>query len=383
MFRTGLFILLVTMLTACGSPMPRQVTPLSETFESSVELTRDWFYFLHAPGDPYNRFAFEPVSVQGVLYTANAKGQIFVIDVESGHLMAQWDIGESISYGLTTDGQHLYVSTNNAEFIAMDLAGNEVWRSKLTSRVLSKAAFTNQFVYAQSQDGYLVALDRKTGQQAWLFDSGNPKLTLFGDASPIIAGNQVVASFASGRIQAFDQATGEVVWSQELGQAKGRTDLKRINDSDASPVSVNQKFVFGHSLQDEILLISLENGRPVKKYNYGSSHSVIPFVDTLVIQLNDDSVVGLHPQTGDLLWENRDFLYRELSDAAIWQGYMAFGDKLGWLHLIDPKTGIAVSRIQVEHIGISGKPLSLGDRLIVQGESGRLKSYSMTQVEAN
>jgi len=383
MFRTGLFILISLLLTACSSPSSRPATPLSETLESSVELTRDWFYFLHDSADAYNRLAFEPVAVNGVLYAATAKGQITLLDAKSGSFISRWDIAESISYGLTTDGQYLYVSTDNAEIIAIGLDGIEIWRTALTSRVLGKAAVNNQLLYVLSQDGYLVALDRKTGQQVWLYDSGNPKLTIFGDASPVIAGAQVVAAFASGRIQGFRQETGDLLWSQELGKAKGRTDLKRINDSDASPVVVNQKFVFGNSLQDEVLLISLENGRPVKKYPYGSRHSVIPFTDTLVIQLNNDSIIGLHPQTGDLLWENQDFVYRELTDAAIWQGFLAFGDKFGWLHVVDPNTGISVARYQVDHIGISGKPLSLGKQLIVQGESGRFKSFSMTQAEAN
>lgn len=372
-------ISVLTVLVGCSSNSAYYpATPLDENFQPEVNLQRNWFYHFQESNFPI-RLPLIPVVVSDQVFAVTDQGRVHGLDVKTGKANISWQIGEAISSGLSTDGSYLYTGTNNADLISMDLLGTERWRAKLTSRVLSLPAFTNDFVFVQSQDGYLAALDRKSGQQVWIYDSGNPRLTMFGDASPVVVDKQVIASFASGKIVGFEIITGRVLWSQNLGKNSGRTDLERINDSDATPVVVNKNMVFGNSYQEEILLISLETGLPVKRYKFGSRHSVLPFPNELIILANDDVLISLNPENGEIKWKNESFQYRKLSKPVSWQGYIAFGDSLGWLHLVDPITGKAISRYDSDHLGIAGSPVVVGEQLLVQGESGRLKSFSILE----
>lgn len=374
--RPVLFILIFA-ISACSSNNNYQVaTALDATFEPTIKLQRDWVYYVQDNAMP-SRLPLQPVVVNDMVFAVNEAGQIHGLRLDTGRPVLSWELGESVSSGLASNGSDLFVGTLNGELISMDLAGNENWKAKLTSRAISLPATSANSLFVQTQDGYLAALDLKTGQQLWIYDSGIPRLTMFGDAQPVVVGSQVIASFASGKIYGFEAATGQVLWSQNLGKLTGRTDLERINDADATPVPVNKNLVFGNSLNEEILLISLETGLPVKRYNVGSRHSVIPFEDYLVIIKNDDTVIGLSPQTGEILWENNDFQYRNLTDGVSWQEYIVVADSFGWLHLLDPVTGTPVARYQTDYLGVAGKPVIADSQLLVQGEAGRLKSFSI------
>ncbi len=364
----------LVVLVGCGSAPFQPATPLDPTFVSTLTLSRDWTVSLQDGTFPM-RQPFAPVTVAGLVYAVTDLGRVTGIRAESGVIDRQWELAVPVSIGLATNGTALFWGSQNGALVSMDLNGVELWRAVLTSRALSLPTVGGGLVYVQTQDGYLVALDESTGEQLWVYDDGVPRLSLYGDASPLLANGQLIAAFASGRVVGFDPATGEQLWAQNLGQASGRSDLERINDADGIPVVVNSSLLLASSYQEETLLIDTQTGAPLKRYGYGSRHGVIPFADQVVVLLNDDRLVGIAPKTGDLLWENDSLQYRRLTDATAWQGYVTFGDSFGWLHILDPKTGTLVARFPADHLGISGKPVSAGENLYVQGDSGHLKAF--------
>jgi len=370
-------VLSVLTLVGCGSAPYQTAAELDPTFESRVELSRDWTRKLQENSGFPMRQPFTPVVIANAVYAVINTGALAQMSLTTGQLEAQWDLGESVSIGLATDGTSLYWGSENGDMVAMDLSGNELWRARLTSRALSLPIIVGSVVYVQTQDGYLVALDQKTGQQLWVYDDGVPRLTLHGDASPVVANGQLMTSFASGRVVSFDPATGDQLWSQNVGQISGRSDLERLNDADGSPVIVNGTLLLASSYQGETLLIDTQTGRTLTRYNVGSRHGVVPFADTLVIIDNDDVIVGVSPKNGEQLWSIDSLKYRRLTDAVNWQGLVAFGDSFGWLHLVDPVSGDLVARFPSDHLGLSGKPVVEGNILLVQGDSGRLKAFSI------
>ena len=369
-------IVSLLVLVGCGSAPYQPATALDPAFESQLDLSRDWFARLQENGFPM-RQPFAPVVVNDSVYAVINTGVISQMSLATGRLLSQWQLGESVSIGLASDGAQLYWGSENGELVSMDLQGTEQWRARLTSRALSLPLISAGIVYVQTQDGYLVALDQKTGQQIWVYDDAVPRLTLHGDASPIIANGQLMTSFASGRVVSFDPSSGDQMWSQNVGQISGRSDLERLNDADGSPVIVNGTLLLASSYQGETLLIDTQTGRTLMRYSFGSRHAVVPFSDVLVIIENDDVIVGVSPKSGEQLWRTDSLKYRRLTDAVSWQGYVAFGDSFGWLHLLDPTTGELVARFQSDHLGLSGKPVVVDKTLLLQGDSGRIKAFSI------
>lgn len=367
-------VFLLAVLVGCGSAPFQPATPLDPTFVSTLKLSRDWTVRLQDGTFPM-RQPFAAVEIAGLVYAVTYSGRVSSMSATVGIIDQQWELGEPVSIGLATNGIALFWGSENAELVSMDVHGKELWRAVLTSRALSLPTVGANVIYVQTQDGYLAALDQSTGEQLWVYDDGVPRLSLHGDASPVLANGQLIAAFASGRVVGFDPITGEQLWAQNLGQASGRSDLERINDADGLPVLVNSNLLLASSYQEETLLIDTQSGAPLKRYGYGSRHGVVPFSNQIVVLLNDDRLVGIAPKTGDLLWQNDSLQFRRLTDATQWQGYVAFGDSFGWLHLLDPETGALVARFQSDHLGLSGKPVAVGENLYVQGDSGHLKAF--------
>lgn len=373
--RWAVIVSLLT-LVGCGSAPYQPATALDPAFESSLNLSRDWTARLQDNGFPM-RQPFAPVVVNESIYAVINSGVVTEMSLATGRVVSQWQLGESVSIGLASDGDHLYWGSENGALVSMDLQGTEKWRANLTSRALSLPLVSAGVVYVQTQDGFLVALDRKTGQQIWVYDDAVPRLTLHGDASPIFANGQLMTSFASGRVVSFDPNSGDQMWSQNVGKISGRSDLERLNDADGSPVIVNGTLLLASSYQGETVLIDTQTGRLLMRYDFGGRHAVVPFADALVVIENDDAIVGVSPQSGEQLWRIEDLKYRRLTDAVSWQGYVAFGDSFGWLHLLDPTTGALVARFPSDHLGLSGKPVVVGQTLLMQGDSGRIKAFSI------
>jgi len=120
-----------------------------------------------------------------------------------------------------TDGEHLYVFFGKTGVLKFDLDGKQVWQTSVgtdkhgwgcgTSPVLYKDLV---IVNASVESGSLVAINKKTGKEAWrargMRSSWNtPHLVDLGD------GKQELAVSVKGSILGFDPATGEQLWKCE------------------------------------------------------------------------------------------------------------------------------------------------------------------------
>jgi quinohemoprotein ethanol dehydrogenase len=131
-------------------------------------------------------------------------------------------------------GGVLYVSGNFGRVYALDAAsGRELWtynpdiapktgRHACCDAVNRGVAVRDGRVYVAALDGYLHALDAKTGRQVWKADtlpSRTPTATITLTGAPVIAGKLVVIGTAGGDfagargyVVALDRETGAVQW---------------------------------------------------------------------------------------------------------------------------------------------------------------------------
>ena len=107
--------------------------------------------------------------------------------------------------------------------IALDSAtGETVWKVELPRSVHTQLAADFRAVYAASRDGWLYALDRKTGKELWKYSYGTP-LT----AGPVVAERDgfpiaIYGVSSEGQVYCHSPYKGNVIWSRGIEEATHR-----------------------------------------------------------------------------------------------------------------------------------------------------------------
>ena len=76
--------------------------------------------------------------------------------------------------------------------------------------------------------------------------------------------------------------------------------------------------------------------------------------------------------SGNVVWEQAGLARRGVTGPAVVGPWLAVGDFEGWVHLFAQSDGRPVARVRVDRNGIRNAPISVDDRLVVQGNGGRL-----------
>jgi len=120
-----------------------------------------------------------------------------------------------------TDGKHVYVVFGSAVVVCLDLEGKVVWRKDLpecnfdVTVGASPILYEDTLVYIADQNkktSSLLAYDKATGEVRW--EQKRPDV-IFAHSTPIlimVGGRVQLIVSASGALQGFDPAKGEMLW---------------------------------------------------------------------------------------------------------------------------------------------------------------------------
>ena len=309
------------------------------------------------------------------IYVADRKGRVAAINIETGK--RDWEVktGAQVSAGPGVGEGLVLLGTSDAEILALDVDdGTLLWKVEVGSEVLAVPQIDIGKVIVQTVDGNITALDAEDGSQLWIYDRSVPVLTLRGTSTPAVEHGAVVAGFASGKLVALSAEQGFVVWEKSIALPKGRSELERMVDIDASPVIVGGA-VYVTTFQGKVAVLDIQNGNAGWKRDM-SSHTGLG-VDFSQVYITDDisQVWALARSSGASEWKLDKLTHRGLTGPEPFDEYVAVGDAEGYLHLLSRYDGSISARVRVDKAGIKAKPLSVQDRLIVYGNSGTLAAY--------
>ena len=175
-----------------------------------------------APGGP---MVTGPVVVDGVVYVGSGDGSLYALDAESGELLWSFAAGGPItSIPAVVDGT-VYVGAYGGSLYALDRAtGEEMWRFYTGGSVRYAPAVGSGMVYfpAEGERGWTVhAVDAATGRLVWTGEHPFPTGHHIDAASritPAVHGGRVYTQGGEdGTFYALDAATGEEAWQAEVG----------------------------------------------------------------------------------------------------------------------------------------------------------------------
>ena len=83
------------------------------------------------------------------------------------------------------------------------------WSRNLGAEILARPLVIGGRIFVRTVDGHLRALDVSSGNEAWSLQREVPRLSLRGNSTPVIAGNNIIVAFDDGKVVASDLGDGE------------------------------------------------------------------------------------------------------------------------------------------------------------------------------
>jgi outer membrane protein assembly factor BamB len=296
-----------------------------------------------------------------------------------------WKIWESkaIPFALT-GGPAVYsglvaLGGRNGEVFAFNAAdGKMLWKSMVSSSVISAPLITFDTVIVRANDGKVHGLDLSTGAKKWQFDRGVPTLSVRGNGSPVLGPGMIFVGFEDGSLIALNQQDGKRIWEQLIAKPDGRTELDRMADIDGE-IQVGDREVFATSYHNSTMALAINNGQPIWVREIGGYAGVGLMSDRLFISDKNSNVWAMDRTSGNDIWKQEGLLRHGLTTPVVQGNYVVLADKQGKAHWLDSQTGEIKALVDVGG-AVLGSPVVSDDGIVyIQTVDGTVSAYSLAQ----
>lgn len=370
-----------------GAPQPL------EAFDAQAVLQRRWQTGVgRGLGRKYLRI--KPTILADRIYAADGYGLVVAHDRFSGRRIWSTSVGDPdnrpflkiwdrrdpsfLTGGVGAGEGRILIGTTRGEVIALDAGdGAEVWRTELTSEILSPPAADDGVVMAQTNDGRLVALEGADGATRWSYDNQVPLLTLRGTATPVITGGYVFAGFGDGRVAALSTESGAPIWQHRLMLPQGRTELERLVDVDGTPLVVPERgALFAISYQGRLKALSPPDGRLLWEIPASSHLDLAQGYGQLYFVTDEDIVTAVQQGSADVVWRQEGLKNRKLTSPLAFSNYVLVGDADGYLHVLAQSDGRFVARQRLS-AGLRSPMVESDGIVYVLTNDGKLSAFEI------
>lgn len=313
----------------------------------------------------------------GFIYAASANGELAKLNVADGKEVWRINTGESISGGVGLGGNLLLLGTAKGYVLAYDLSGKLLWKSKVSSQVLSAPKVGYDIVVVRCGDSRIYGLNVVDGSRKWVYERATPALSLRSSAGVAVDGGAAYAGFAGGKLIALRVEDGKVIWEVSVAQPKGTTEIERIADITSIPV-VDGSLVYAVAYQGKIAAVDRANGRVVWSRDI-SSYTGLNAEDAKVYVAHANSAIyALDPITGKTFWRQGDLKQRRVTAPLPMGSLIVVGDVEGYVHFLSREDGSFSARLQTENAVIMPQMLAVGaSTLIAQTRKGGIYAISI------
>ncbi len=371
LLRYAALSLSVLTLIGCSSSSELQQPAELVDFKDEIQLKKRWSVDTGSSHNEYQVMA-TPALEGSRLYTVDSDGEVLAIERDSGDKLWDVDLDVPVNGSIGANASKVFVGTFTGELIALSVSdGSELWRKSLSSEVISSPVANASTVLAKTVDGRMFALATDNGEQKWVYEVELPVLTQRGSSQPVILGGNAYATFDNGRVAALELSSGGTRWEDRVALPEGRTELERMVDPDGGPL-VAGDVVFTASHQGRLMAFARGTGRPLWAKELSSSHTLTESSGVVFVVTDADVVQAYSAYSGELIWENKQLTYRNLTGATTFDAYVAVADAEGYLHVLSTSDGRFVAREKIDGSGVFSTMITDGSTLYVWDASGDL-----------
>jgi len=342
------------------------------SFKPSTTATVLW----HVKVAESKVYEFTPALDGAAIFAAGEDGEIVRLDSPGGKQVWRINAGEKLSGGVGAGENLVLVGTPKGMVLAFDQNGKALWKSKVSSEVLSAPKVANGVVVVRSGDSRIFGLSVADGKRKWVYERATPALSLRSAAGVTLDGGAAYAGFAGGKLVALKADDGRVLWEATVAQPKGATEIERIADITSQPV-VDGRVVYAAAFQGRVAAVDRTNGhvlwtRDISSYNGMGAEGARVYVSHV-----GGAVYAMDYSSGKSYWRQGGLLNRHLTAPLPMGLYVAVGDLEGYIHFLEREDGVFAARVQTENSPIMAQLVDIGNStLLAQTRDGGL--YAVT-----
>ena len=213
--------------------------------------------------------------------------------------------------------------------LAYSLEGKQLWRSQVTSEVLSAPRTIGNLVVVRTGDGRIFGLDAANGERKWEYQATPAAAAVARRIRRDPVRELVLAGLPAGKLVALNLSTGAQVWDAVVAQPKGANELERVTDIAAAPVVSDgaglRRGVPGPhraaTTSPRARCSGAATRRPLRAWRW----------TRVTVYMTDESgvVVAFDKTTGATLWKQDKLLARGVSGPAAVGSLVVVGDYRG------------------------------------------------------
>lgn len=360
-------LLLGGMLAACGGDKGFKPSPLPK-FAPTIDARVAWTRKVGNAGD----FIFSPVGTHDLVCAAGTDDQLYCFAAADGKLIWQTRAGVKFSGGVGAGENMILVGTASGEVIAWDMSGTLLWRSQVSTEVLSAPVGSQSTVIVRAGDSTIYGLSAKDGAVKWRYEGpreplvlrSNPGLAMIGDTAAVIG-------FPGGRLVRIGLKDGALIWDIAVTTPRGDNELERLSDIVGTPIVAAGK-VCAVAYQGRIGCFDENKGEQIWARSASSASGLTANERNVYYTEADSVLVALDKTAGASVWRQDKLLYRHLTAPAVAGDWIVVGDLDGYVHVLSADDGSFAARLPTDGSAIVTTPVSAGDGVVVQTQAGGL-----------
>lgn len=231
-----------------------------------------WIYYTEGPIRSSGRIA------DGHLFIGSDDRMLHAVNITTGRAAWKYDTGDEIRSTPFILNETVYFGTEGGELLCLDFRGQVKWRFKAKRAITSSPWVHENVVYVNSMDGFLYAVDAKSGWMLWRFRMEKASIV-----SPAVIENLVITGSADGHVYAVDMRSAREVWR-----------FKTNHQVNGSPVIYKDALYIG-SVDNHLYCLEYRTGRLRWKFETKGPITGTPavFDDIVYVGSNDHFVYAL------------------------------------------------------------------------------------------
>jgi outer membrane protein assembly factor BamB len=339
-------------------------------FEPAFDVRASWSADVGEGAEDY--LGLVPRAAGGVVYVAGADGRVGAYDVETGRRVWETELDTALGGCVGLGEDRVTVGTRDGHVIALARdSGREVWRARVSSEVLAPPVAGGGYVIAQTVDGRVHALAAEDGKRLWVYERSEPALSLRGLATPVLLADAVLAGFASGRLVALALADGALLWEAPVSQARGRNEIERLVDVDASAL-VFPDAIYAATYQGRLTAFNPRSGNVIWSRELSTYTGLAADAERLYATDERGHVIAFDRRNGTVVWRQEGLRGRRLNAPAVYGEYVVVADFEGYVHWLARADGRFLARHRAASAPVRAPAVPAEERLLVLATSGEL-----------
>ena len=303
--------------------------------------------------------------------------QLDLIDYETGEVNRSFNLEtdrviSGISVGYNT---FLYADADGVIYAHDSNSGDLKWTIALEDVVLSEMLVTSTEVFVQTSSDVLYGLDLQNGEIQWSKKAQAPLLSIRGTATPVIFEGLIFTSFSNGRLAAVRAIDGIQLWEKPISRLKGSTELEKLMDADSVAIPVNED-VFAANYNGSLTRFNIRGGDKVFSVDHSTLKPIILHRNIIVSINTDEEILGFNATNGTEIWRSQKFKNRDITDLVLYDDKVYFGDLEGYIHEIDPVTGM-ISGLTETNLKSIRQIVIYSDKLVAQDVEGSVSAFDL------